>query len=88
MTKKFKLLFTREFLKELKRIDRSAQIRILRELRLLEDAPYIGKRLHGALTRFLSLRIGDYRAIYEILNDKVIIRTVGHRKAVYKRFQL
>ena len=37
---------------------------------------------------YLSLRIGDYRVIYEINRDKklVVILFIGHRKKVYDDF--
>ncbi len=42
-----------------------------------------GKRLK--LSDFWSLRVGDYRAIYEIdkTNSRVIVLFVGHRKRIY-----
>jgi len=43
MGKKYKLLFTREFLRRLKKLDRHVQIRILREIKNLEENPFSGK---------------------------------------------
>ncbi len=83
MSEKYKLLFTREFLRKLKELDRQVQIRILRGIKILEENPLSGKRLKGRLNGLLSLRIGDYRIIYQISKDQVIIRTVGHRKTIY-----
>jgi len=84
MRKKFELAFTREFLRKLKQLDRQDQIRILRELRLLEDKPLTGEQLTGRLGGLFSFRVGDYRVIYQILGKKIVIRTVGHRRAVYR----
>jgi mRNA-degrading endonuclease RelE of RelBE toxin-antitoxin system len=53
MKKKFELVFTREFLRRLKRLDRQVQVRILRELKVLESDPSCGKHLLG-LGIFLS----------------------------------
>ena len=46
----------------------------------------VGKQLK--LSDFWSLRIGDYRAIYEIDKDKnqVVVTFIGHRKNVYDDF--
>jgi len=85
MSKKYKLFFTREFLRRLKKLDREIQIRILRRLKTLEGKPFSGKRLGGRLSGLLSLRIGDYRIIYQVSKDQVIIRTVGHRKSIYEK---
>jgi len=54
-------------------------------IRKLETNPYLGKPLRGELVGKRSLRVGDYRVIYAVDEDKkvVILFTVGHRKAVY-----
>lgn len=63
---------------------RSRIIEKLRELR--NRAERVGKRLK--YSEFWSLRVGDYRAIYEIKRDKnqVVILFIGHRKKVYDDF--
>jgi len=83
--KKFELVFTREFLKRLKRVEKQTQIRILRELKTLEEQPFVGKRLSGRLNDLLSLRVGDHRVIYELSEKKIIVCTVGHRKKIYEK---
>lgn len=83
MSKKYKLFFTREFLRRLKKLDREIQIRILKRLKTLEGKPFSGKRLGGHLSGLLSLRIGDYRIIYQVSKDQIVILTVGHRKTIY-----
>jgi addiction module RelE/StbE family toxin len=83
MKKNFELTFTKEFLKRLKRLDRQTQIRILRELKILEDKPFASKQLVGRLSELKSFRIGDYRVIYQVSERTIIIRTIGHRKKVY-----
>ena len=85
MKKKFELLFTNEFLKRLKKLDRQTQIRILRELKNLEEQPLAGKQLVGRLSELKSFRIGEYRVIYQLSKQAIIIRTVGHRKKVYDK---
>jgi mRNA interferase RelE/StbE len=85
MKKKFELVFTKEFLKRIGKLDKQTQIRILREVRILEEKPFSGKRLVGRLNGFMSFRIGDYRVIYRLSEKKVIIRTVGHRGIIYEK---
>jgi len=53
---------------------------------LKEDPEKKGGRLRH--TEFWRLRIGDYRAIYEIKREKgqVIVLYVGHRRDVYDDF--
>ena len=73
--------------KELAKIEESMRLRIVERLRELRNKPdRVGKRLR--YSDFWSLRVGDYRAIYEIDKGKsrVIVLFVGHRKKVYDDF--
>jgi len=85
MSKRYNLVFTKEFLGRLKELDRQVQVRMLKEIKILEENPFAGKRLRGHLSELLSLRIGDYRILYQILGNQIIVRTVGHRKTIYER---
>jgi len=71
----------------LEKIDQSIRSRMINKLRELETDPEkIGKPLK--YSDFWSLRVGDYRAIYEINRDKdqAIVLFIGHRKKVYDDF--
>lgn len=73
--------------KALKKIENSVRLRIVERLRELRNRPErVGKRLK--YSDFWSLRVGDYRAIYEINRDKnqVVVLFIGHRKKVYDDF--
>ena len=83
----FTVLLHPKAAKALEKIEKPTRPRIVRKLRELEDSPErAGKPLK--YSNFWSLRIGDYRAIYEIYRDKnqVVILFVGHRKKVYSDF--
>lgn len=83
----FTVLLHPKAAKALEKIEKPTRSRIVRKLRELEDSPErAGKPLK--YSNFWSLRIGDYRAIYEIYRDKnqVVILFVGHRKKVYSDF--
>jgi len=43
--------------------------------------------LTGALSGLYKLRVGDYRVLYEILEDEqtIVIHAIGHRSQVYGR---
>lgn len=73
--------------KALKRIEESIRLRIVERLRELRDRPErVGKRLK--YSDFWSLRVGDYRLIYEIGREenRVVVLFVGHREKVYDDF--
>jgi mRNA interferase RelE/StbE len=85
MKKNFELIFTKEFLKRLKRLDRPTQIRIMRDLKILEAKSFASKQLVGRLSELKSFRVGDYRIIYQLPEQKIVIRTIGHRHKVYDK---
>jgi len=73
--------------KALRRIEESIRLRIVERLRELRDRPErVGKRLR--YSDFWSVRVGDYRAVYEIDRGKnrVVVLFVGHREKVYDDF--
>ena len=73
--------------KALERIEEPVRLRIVERLKELRDSPErVGKRLR--FSDFWSLRVGDYRTIYEVDRgkNKVIVLFVGHRRKVYDDF--
>ena len=76
-------------LNDLKRIDKMWQKRILNKIELLAKDPQIFanniKKPKGKKGPFYRLRVGDYRIIYTIENDELLILFVriGHRSSVY-----
>ena len=82
----YKILFDRKAEKDLRRIDRKWQKKILEAIeKKLSNDPYSGKRLLGDWSPLFRYRVGDYRIIYDIDEDKIIIEVirVRHRKDVY-----
>ena len=70
--------------KDLKKIDKSEAIKILQTIKKLEDYPYISnvKKLTNHYPPF-RLRIGDYRVLFDIEENKIIISNIKHRKEAY-----
>jgi len=80
----FEVRFTPRFLKRIKALGREVQVRILREVNILKINPYAGKPLRGEWKGFYSLRMGDYRILYQIKGNKIFLLVVGHRKRIYE----
>ena len=86
--KGYKIIYSNIARKELAKIDQAYVIKITQKFQdLVNGSPNIDlKKLHGPLERY-RLRVGIYRAIFEI-HDKIVsilVITVGHRKDVYKK---
>jgi len=83
----FTVLLHPKAVEALEKIEEQTRLRITEKLRELRNRPErVGKRLK--YSEFWSLRVGDYRAIYEINRDKnqVVILFIGPRKKVYDDF--
>ncbi len=83
----FAVLLHPKAAKELEKIERSSRLRMIERLKELRTNPdRMGKMLKHS--DFLSPRVGDYRAIYEIDKNKkqIIILFIGHRSKVYDDF--
>jgi mRNA interferase RelE/StbE len=83
----YSIEFLRTALKELSKLPEDIQQRIAAKIEELKTNPYLPgvKALKNGDGR-LCLRVGDYRVIYRIEDDKlvIIIIKVGHRRNVYK----
>jgi mRNA interferase RelE/StbE len=80
----FKVFLHPKAAKALEKLDANTKARTKEALKELAGNPEkVGKQLK--LSDFWSLRIGDYRAIYEIDRNKnqVIVIFIGQRKNVY-----
>ena len=85
----YKVEYTEQAIKELKKIDKHTQFFILawieKNLVDCENPRQHGKGLTANHSGEWRYRVGDYRIIAEIEEDRVVILvlTVGHRREVY-----
>lgn len=84
MKTKFEVRFTPRFSKGIRALDKEVQIRILSQVNILKINPYAGKPLRGVWKGIYSLRVGDYRVLYQIKGNEVFLLVVGHRKRIYE----
>jgi len=87
---KYHIEYTKTAAKQLKKMDRKIAALILSfiEDKLLDcDNPRLyGKALKGGLTEIWRYRVGNYRILAKIEDDRVIITIVeiGHRHDIYR----
>jgi mRNA interferase RelE/StbE len=85
----YSLLFLSSAKKELKRVDSSAQKLIKKKLITLVENPDLLKNnikaLKGEHRGKFRLRVQQYRIIFQIKNEELIITIIriGHRKEIY-----
>jgi mRNA interferase RelE/StbE len=76
--------------RDLRKLSHEAQRRVTQFLRTRiatsEDPRRLGRPLTGDLKGFWRYRVGDYRIVAAIEDDRfvVLVVTVGHRREVYE----
>lgn len=84
----YKLLYHPSVFKEdLPKIssDQKERIKHVIETRLLENPLLAGRPLRQSLKGHMKLRVGDWRIIYRIEKEYIIVLKIGHRREVYRR---
>lgn len=82
------LVYSEDAAKQLKKIDKPIQKRIVKymeEVRNLDDPRTRGKGLSSNLAQLWRYRVGDYRIICDIQDDKIIILFFHIPKQIIQR---
>ena len=87
----FDIEFDPDALKDLKKLDRPIQQRLVGFLRqriaTLENPRELGEALTGArLGNYWKYRVGDWRIICDIQDTRIVVRVlrIGNRREVYR----
>ena len=81
----YNIVYKKSIARDLSRLDKTEVRRILNRL----EKDLAGKAdsypvLKGKFAGLRRCRIGDYRVIYAIVKNDVLILRIGHRRDVYK----
>ena len=81
----YKLFYKATVSKDLKKLDKDEIKRILSgiEERIVPN-PYLGKSLKGDFRGCYQYRFGDFRVIYAISRQDILVLHIGHRKEIYR----
>ncbi len=86
----YKLILSPEVIKQLKKLDKSVSRKIInwleKNVENSEDPRHHAKPLQHDFKGLWRYRIGNYRVIVEIEDDKLIVVALdaGHRSTIYK----
>jgi len=79
-----KVVLTRRALKDLEKLDAQAKRRILEKLRLnAQDPLEHSVKLTDSKLGTYRYRVGDYRIIFDLEGETLIVLRVGHRREIY-----
>lgn len=84
---KYEYVFTRAAVKDIEKLDTVIKKRIKQKLEffILQSEPLlVAKKLVNAKAGTYRWRVGDYRILFDIDKDKIIILQVQHRKNIYR----
>ena len=81
----FDLVYTNRAVKDIKKLPAGIKSRIGQTLsRYREDPLGYSEPLTNASLGTHRFRIGDYRVIFDLEGDDIVVLRVGHRKNIYR----
>ena len=84
-----KIEWTETALKDLSSIDAPIAKRIVKKLSWFSNnfSNIIPEPLTKEMKGLFKFRIGDWRVVYTIEDDRIVIQFVGHRSQIYKQIK-
>jgi len=84
-----KLEWTQNALTDLKKLDNLVIRRIVKKISWFADnfENIIPESLSNEIKGLLKFRVGDWRVLYTLEDDTIVIQFVGHRSKIYKRIK-
>ncbi len=81
----YKVVFTQRAFKDWKNIDKKVQNRIAMKLKEYAEEPLkcARKLVHPKIGTY-RFKMGDYRVIFDIYGENIVILRIGHRRSIYK----
>ena len=81
---RYQIKYEESALEDLRSLPKRQADQILRKIQRLEQGLHGNiKRLQNADVAF-RLRMGDYRVLFDVVGDKILIQRIGNRKDVYE----
>lgn len=81
----YKIQYKRSVSRDLRKLDKAVAGRLLDQLEKdLAENPETHPLLKGAFAGLRKYRAGDYRVIYAVLDQEVVVLRNGHRRDVYR----
>ena len=81
----FKLVYTRRAAKDIQKLDAPTKNRIGKALLKFKDAPLdYADKLTNLLIGSYRFRVGDYRIVFDLYGNDIVVLRVGHRREIYR----
>lgn len=81
-----RLVYTRRAVRDIQGLDPDTKERLGRVLlRYAENPLNHAERLTESELGSYRFRVGDYRVIFDLEGDEIVVLRVGHRREIYRR---
>jgi mRNA interferase RelE/StbE len=81
----YNILYKKSVYRDVKKLGKQEARRILDQLEAeLSKKPDSSPILNGEFAGLRKFRVGDYRVIYALMDNNVLVLRIGHRREVYK----
>ncbi|MDF0676419.1 MAG: type II toxin-antitoxin system RelE/ParE family toxin [Nitrospira sp.] len=81
----YRLIYTHRAIKDIDALDAAVKQRIGKTLRRFEQNPLAhAESLKQSELGSYRFRFGDYRAVFDLKDQEIVVLRVGHRRGIYK----
>ena len=83
---KYELVYTRRADRDIEKLEPNVKNRIGKALlRYSEEPLKFAEKLSDPILGEYRFRIGDYRVIFDLQGNEIVLLRVGHRRDIYRR---
>jgi mRNA interferase RelE/StbE len=83
---KYRILYTQRAVKDISKLDPEVKGRIKKAMEKYSEIPLsYSKKLADTSLGTYRFRVGDYRIIFDIENNDLVVLRIGHRREIYRR---
>ena len=83
---KYPLVYTNRAIKDIQKLDAGIKARVGKTLLRYSENPFeYAKKLSDPKIGSYRFRIGDYRVIFDIEENNIVVLRIGHRKEIYTK---
>ena len=83
---KYELVYTQRAEIDIEKLERKVKDRIGKTLLRYKEEPLrYAEKLSDPVLGEYRFRIGDYRGIFDVRGNEIVVLRVGHRREIYRR---
>ena len=83
---KYELVYTQRAERDIEKLERKVKERIGKTLLRYKEEPLrYAEKLSDPVLGEYRFRIGDYRVIFDVQGNEIVVLRVGHRREIYRR---